>query len=427
MPPMPDAALPPPAAARTHPGSAPTASTRPQPHAVVFTGSGREYFRVWIVNVLLTVVTLALYTPLARRRTAQYFYSHTLVAGTPLVFSASVRRMLLGFLVFVLLYAVTEAANRFGGAAVRVAVSLTVVALLPFFWGSAMRFRLRATRWRGVRMAFAAGWGQVYRASWPLLLLLTLWLAAMELLLYGFTVLEKAGETPSTPLFLLSLLANPWLWTGLSVLLFVVPVLGLLALAVQEFNYRRLLVRRTRVGQQSGYWAQPRRRPFIGAWFVAALLALLGTGISGALLAALLAGLSGLPGTGAPAGAILLTLLFIALGLPVLFLAFTPGLAYHEARVFRTVWNDIGLGRVLRTRCNLSVWGYVGLRTRNSLLTVLTLGFYRPYARVAEYRRKAESVTLYVKGGLEQLEGQLVREQGMLGDAVADAIGLEII
>ena len=41
------------------------------PHPVEFTGSGGEYFRVWIVNVLLTIVTLSLYTPWARRRTAQ--------------------------------------------------------------------------------------------------------------------------------------------------------------------------------------------------------------------------------------------------------------------------------------------------------------------------------------------------------------------
>ncbi|RYF66268.1 MAG: DUF898 family protein, partial [Comamonadaceae bacterium] len=44
-----------------------------EPHPMAFTGSGGEYFRVWIVNVLLTIVTLGFYTPWARRRTAQYF------------------------------------------------------------------------------------------------------------------------------------------------------------------------------------------------------------------------------------------------------------------------------------------------------------------------------------------------------------------
>ena len=37
-------------------------------HPLEFTGSGGEYFRVWIVNLLLSIVTLGFYTPLARRR-----------------------------------------------------------------------------------------------------------------------------------------------------------------------------------------------------------------------------------------------------------------------------------------------------------------------------------------------------------------------
>src|SRR6218665_2252126 len=45
---------------------------------LAFTGGTGAYFRVWIVNLLLCCVTLGLYTPWARQRTAQYFYRHTL-------------------------------------------------------------------------------------------------------------------------------------------------------------------------------------------------------------------------------------------------------------------------------------------------------------------------------------------------------------
>ena len=79
-----------------------------------FTGSGGEYFRVWIVNILLSIVTLGLYTPLARRRTAQYFYGHTLVAGSPLEFTAQTKRMLIGFILFVILYGALKVASETG-------------------------------------------------------------------------------------------------------------------------------------------------------------------------------------------------------------------------------------------------------------------------------------------------------------------------
>jgi hypothetical protein len=40
---------------------------------------------------------------------------------------------------------------------------------------------------------------------------------------------------------------------------------------------------------------------------------------------------------------------------------------------------------------------------------------------------RVESVTLFVKGGLDQLYGELVKQQGGLGDALADAAGLDLI
>src|SRR5688572_33416179 len=79
-----------------------------------FSGSGGEFFRVWIVNVLLTIVTLGFYTPFARRRTAQYFYGHTLVANSPLEFTAQQRKMVFGFLLLVGLYVAFKLAAETG-------------------------------------------------------------------------------------------------------------------------------------------------------------------------------------------------------------------------------------------------------------------------------------------------------------------------
>ena len=144
-------------------------------HPMEFTGSGGEYFRVWIVNVLLSIVTLGIYTPWARRRTAQYFYSHTLVAGSPLEFTAQQRKMVMGFVLLMLItLAYNIAANTGQDAAVGVLL-LTGAVLSPLIWGSAMRFRLGATRWRGLRLQFTAHWKEVYLASWPLFALALVW------------------------------------------------------------------------------------------------------------------------------------------------------------------------------------------------------------------------------------------------------------
>ena len=79
--------------ARTQWGSVPavidTAPAAPAPFAprqlkVKFTGSGSEYFRIWLVNLLLSAVTLGLYLPFAKSRRLRYFYANTHIAGQPL-------------------------------------------------------------------------------------------------------------------------------------------------------------------------------------------------------------------------------------------------------------------------------------------------------------------------------------------------------
>jgi len=111
------------------------------------------------------------------------------------------------------------------------------------------------------------------------------------------------------------------------------------------------------------------------------------------------------------------------------FLALSPALAYREARMFQLLWDNVGVSRVARFKTSLRTGAFVWLRIRNVLLTSLTLGLYRPFARVNEYRMKADSTMLYIKGDLAPLVGQLMAQQQKdgFGDAVADALGLDLV
>ena len=380
-------------------------------HPLEFTGSGGEYFRVWIVNVLLSIVTLGFYTPLARRRTAQYFYGHTLVADSPLEFTAQTRRMLVGFILFVGMYAAFKLAAETGQDTAVTVMLIGGALLAPYFWGSAMRFRFNATRWRGVRLQFTARWGEVYRASWPAFLLALFWSGGLAL--FGALMPEAKGGAGVGRAFAV---------LGATLLL------SLLCAIRLEYNYKSLMVARGRIGGQPGRW-KPQFSDFVRIWLatvgvflvaVALVTVLLVLGVGGSF-----ALLKGMKEGGAKA--VLVGIAIGALSLFLLFLASAPARAYREARMFQLVWNNIGVSHVARFKCGLKPWRYVGLRVKNVLLTLLTLGFYRPFARVSEYRMKTQSVTLHVKGGLEQLAGQLAREEQAVGDAIADAIGLELV
>ena len=59
----------------------PAAPEAPYTASAVFTGQGSEYFRIWVVNLLLTLVTLGVYSAWAKVRTARYFRNNTRLDG----------------------------------------------------------------------------------------------------------------------------------------------------------------------------------------------------------------------------------------------------------------------------------------------------------------------------------------------------------
>jgi uncharacterized membrane protein YjgN (DUF898 family) len=428
-----DAKTSPPTARVPQPRTPPAATAHGaiEAHRLRFTGSGATYFRVWIVNVLLSIVTLGFYTPWARRRTAQYFYGHTLVAGSPLEFTAQQKRMVLGFLVLVLLTITYRLAANTGQD---LAVSLLLLGgalLAPLIWGSAQRFRLANTRWRGLRLHFAASWSEVYRASWPVFAFALVWigvfLGAQALVPEQFADIARDRGTPAP---FPTDAALPML--GLVLLGLVLSVLCVIRL---EFNYSRLRVQRAQVGNEPGRW-KPVYMDFVKLW-----MATLGVFVLSILALCLLFSLVIMLAMGGAAvsmsdfkprnlglGIFVLILLLMLGGLMTLVLATAPARAYREAALFKLTWNHIGVSQVARFKCRLPVRGYVWLRLRNMLLTLLTLGLFRPFAMASEYRMKVDSVTLHVKGGVDQLRGQLLQQQpGGIGDAMADAVGLDII
>ena len=387
-------------------------------YPVEFSGDGGEYFRVWIVNVLLSIITLGLYTPWARRRTVQYFYGHTHVANGPLEFTAKVRNMVIGFVLFALLYVAFNVASETGNEPVVAILTVAWVLGVPWLWGSAMRFRLGNTRWRGLRLRFDAIWGEIYRASWPVFAAFGLWAVL------GFALAVMAPDAKAKAA-LPKLSAPMWILVLLGLTLTFVFVVRL------EYNYKLLLARRTQIGGQAGRWF-PGFGAFLRIWLgtvgVFLLSALLVTGLA-MLLAMLFGGAQALSERTGVMRVVFLVFFGIVAGVAGAFLAISPAMAYREARMFQLLWDNVGVSRLARFKTSLRTGAFVWLRIRNVLLTALTLGLYRPFARVNEYRMKAESTMLYLKGDMAPLVGQLMQQQQKdgLGDAMADALGLDLV
>src|ERR1041384_3817097 len=73
-----------------------------------FTGNASEYFGIWIVNVLLTIVTLGIYSAWAKVRRNRYFYGNTVIADRAFEYHATGKQIFIGRLIVVGFFIVTN-------------------------------------------------------------------------------------------------------------------------------------------------------------------------------------------------------------------------------------------------------------------------------------------------------------------------------
>ena len=129
---------------------------------VRFTGSGAEYFGIWIVNLLLTIVTLGIYSAWAKVRRLQYFYRHTELAGSSFDFHGRPIKILIGRVIALLMLFAYNYSVRIQSGWTLIIFCLIAFAM-PALLRNSLRFRLYNTSWRGVRFHFRGSVGRAYR------------------------------------------------------------------------------------------------------------------------------------------------------------------------------------------------------------------------------------------------------------------------
>src|ERR1700688_2851207 len=132
------------------------------PEQLHFTGNGAEYFGIWIVNLLLTIVTLGIYSAWAKVRRLKYFYRHTEMAGSSFDFHGSPSRILVGRVIaLVMLIAYNYSVRLRSPLTIVILVAIAVV--MPWLLRNSFRFRLYNTSWRGTRFHFRGTVARAYR------------------------------------------------------------------------------------------------------------------------------------------------------------------------------------------------------------------------------------------------------------------------
>ena len=391
--------------------SRPFARAEPVRHRlpVTFSGSGSEYFRIWIVNLLLTLVTLGLYFPWAKVRRLRYFYGNTSVGDHAFDFHGEPRRMLRGFLLvgaMALLYGLASKVSPISG----LIALLIVAALWPALFRASQQFRMANTSWRGLRFRFNGDLAGAYKAMLPL------FVPGLSMLGLGLF----AGSAEDAPP-----VGDPGV-VG-SVIVLVVALASMLLIPLFLWMLKKY---------QHGHYAlgplQTELRTSAGSFYMIALktlgvslLAALGGGVAalvfgGGSVMALMSG-----GGKAAAGAA--TVVALVIGLIAIYggviVAVQP---YVVSRLQNLVWGRTGSSQV-RFESDLRFWPLFWLTLKNLLLVIVTFGLYWPFAKVAVARMRLQAVTVVTRLAPDELVGSLrERADDAAGDAAGDLFGIDI-
>ena len=118
-----------------------------------FTGSGWEYFRIWVTNTALTLLTLGVFSAWATVRTRRYFYGNTWLGDSAFNYTARPLTVLTGRIIVVAVLIALWVAQVFSLAYYLIG-SLLLFLLFPWIAMRARSFRLRNSCYRHICWGF---------------------------------------------------------------------------------------------------------------------------------------------------------------------------------------------------------------------------------------------------------------------------------
>jgi len=357
-------------------------TTRP-----TFTGHGGEYFRIWTVNLLFTLLTCGLYSAWAKVRKATYFRNNTSLGGHVFHYHASPVAILRGRILAVILLAAYSWAFNFSKTAGLVTIVI-LCAVGPWLFMRAQQFALSNTSFRGLRFGFRARTQDAYVAILPVL---GLWLA------------PTAVGALASPTWLMAVpplvvtAAFPWMHHRAKVF-----QRGHATYGDRDFTFT------SATGRFYAVYAKG-----LGLMFLASLV----------IAAAALGVFVWRRTSGVTLGPGIESAIYGAVGGLIAYLVIVP---YYSARLQQIVWDRTELGDI-RFRTEIKAARLFTLVLKNVTLTVLTAGLYWPWASVALARYRIECVHVESGVPLSTLAaGVQASAVTAAGEGAVEAFGFDI-
>jgi uncharacterized membrane protein YjgN (DUF898 family) len=333
-----------------------------------FTGTGGEYFRIWIVNLFLTIITLGIYSAWAKVRRLQYFYRNTWLNDSSFDFHGKPIAILKGRLIAVGMFVAYNVTLKMMPM-VGLSILLLIIIVMPVLLVKSFRFRLYYTSYRGLRFGF---FGSIKSAYFNFLALPVLTVFTMFLL---------------TP-----------------------------------FTYQRIKAyqhNHSRFGQSDFSF-----KANAGQFYLVYLQTfLLFAAISSIFAFATFKLASGMMVPGAMDKK---QIVFIIMGVYLLLIiASLLILPFFISRIQNLVWNSTMLAEH-RFKSTLSARGLLWIILSNFIFIILSIGLFKPFADIRMARYRVQHMALLPGGNLEEFIAAETQHIGATGIETAEIFDLDI-
>jgi uncharacterized membrane protein YjgN (DUF898 family) len=355
-----------------------------------FAGSTTEYFRIWIVNMCLTLFTLGIFSAWAKVRKKRYFYSHTMLDGTPFQYLGRPIPILKGRLIAAVLLVTWYAATNFVTQLIPVVLIIAFI-LAPWVVVRSAAFNARYSAFRNMTFEFdgtyKSGAKVIYGWTIPLVVVL-----AVGLSLVYFA---SSGSNPGR--------------IGIGVI--AVLVVAGVAYALWQQRVKRYMVAQTSFGGVHGEFGAT-----AGQFFRTYAVATLAAGIGGGILVGLSMSLA-TTRLDKSTMAIVMTVIGYAV--------YVSAYAYVRTRITNLVWSNTRLGP-LRFRSFLRVRELFGLYVTNAIAILASAGLLIPWATVRTLKYRIEHLAITTDGDLHEFQGTGIANAQAVGAEVSDLFDFDM-
>ncbi len=333
-----------------------------------FQGTAKDYFGIWIVNTLLKIVTLGIYSPWAKVRKRSYFYGCTNLDGLNFDYLANPIALLKGWLIGAALFLLYTVGANFSPLLSGI-VGLLIFILMPWAIVRSRVFNNRNSAHRNIRFNFFPDYNGAYFAYFwlPMLLPLTMGLAAPYMI----------------------------------------------------YRQKRFLVENNSFGKTSfSLWATSKDYYLLCLRGLVIILLLVAGGFF--LIRSLVPHLyaMGASASGTPQ--------LLGVLMPVyIFLGYLLVAIYFYVRITNLTWNNCRLGKH-RFESSLKAREMSWIFFSNGVAILLSFGLLTPWATIRLTRYRLERLTLVAQGSLAEFEAFNRPEVSAAGEEIGEMFGMEI-